>query len=1411
MLTSILFLATISFVQLPSIQKRIADEISQWLSSTFDMNVVSEKVHVSLLSGVMFEDLLVVNEYSDTLVCIKKLKLKPTHFNLRNLEKVYIEGMYLNGLLNDSTQKDYLSQLLDSLILTKTTITTKPELNIDIKSLWINNGKIDYGNPDNHIQIRYLNLFAKDMRLGDDLKFDISQMSWEMNEGVSHKFSADFNFSDKEQHITNFNWRSDNSYLKYSYHRDIPKDRVTIDDFELVADASSSKSIYKDFPDSLLIEIKNDLFIDSGTLVTNNLILKSNNKSLISGNLIVNDVYDMSDMTYRFEMTECTVNKDEWDWLEPLFDKNYLLSKLGSIEAKGMISGSPNDVDLKFDLDSDVGAMSADIFVGLSDTVSLPIYDGRLNFNEFNLQPFSRQGNLGKINAKLDVQGEGFDIASFNTIVSGYIAGLTWNNYNYQNINLNGRLKPNHFSGETTIADDNLELDFSGEIDFSGSKPKLDFVADIIETDLVALNLYKNSDKALFSSLIEINLVGSSWEDIEGDLDVFFTNLETEDYYYHIDDIYFKSIRSNVSDSLIIKSQFADVNLSGDINIPEIFNSFNSSFKPHLPLLPNGNTYRQDFNFKAKLYNTKTLTNLFLPSLRIADGTVLEGEFDSYNNNFSAKINSPEVIWNNLVIEHLDISTLANRENWLLDLKTSTVSQTGNNLFENIELENKGSYGDWRYSILWASGDTLKYDGYIKGNYNVSPKKLSMAFDESQLYFADTLWQLNNTSQFSYSNGNIVSNINLFNPSQKLDLTINNDQIELSFNNFETYNFYPWMVDAKTYLDGRLDGKMLMNSENELYGNLTIDSTLLNDYYFGDINANIYFDPQTKRQLIAGSVNANGEKEIDFNGSYLSQLDSNNFNLNIDVGYLDLAHIESYVDDIFEEFSGSITGKFDIYGAIDDAKFDAKFDVNKMIIDIPLLNTRMESYNTSKMNITEKYIDFDGVLFSDNYAGNALLTGELLHNNFTDFSLGLQLDVDSFLCLNTDAFNEERYYGKVISTGDVTFKGPLDAIAININAKTEKGTDIFIPLDDDDAADDLSFIHFIDDKNIDLDSMWSAPLLSSNSDPLNIDFNLEFNDKSHLNLIFDEELGDKIRAKGNGFIKIGVNGSNDINMFGEYIVDEGEYLFTLQNFANKKFEIEQGATFVWDGDPYEAQMDLRALYKLNTNISPLSSEYNRNADVECRMIMTGQLLQPKIEFDVQIPKGDDLIKRILEERTNTEEKNTQQFLSLLVLNSFMSSDEFESTDVDYLSSTVSNGVEVLNNQLSNWTSQFTDRVDLGIKYRPSLGDTLSNKEFELLLNNMKLNDRITLNGNIGTLPSQNTTRVIGDLKVEYRLSDDGKLKLVAFRNLEESFEIQVDETNYTTGVGLFYRDEFEDFSNLWDRVIHLFKSKKNKL
>ena len=46
----------------------------------------------------------------------------------------------------------------------------------------------------------------------------------------------------------------------------------------------------------------------------------------------------------------------------------------------------------------------------------------------------------------------------------------------------------------------------------------------------------------------------------------------------------------------------------------------------------------------------------------------------------------------------------------------------------------------------------------------------------------------------------------------------------------------------------------------------------------------------------------------------------------------------------------------------------------------------------------------------------------------------------------------------------------------------------------------------------------------------------------------------------------------------------------------------------------------------------------------------------------------------------------------------------------------------------------------------------------------------------------------GDFKFEYKLSDDGKFRLVTFRKLEEV--IAPDVTNYTGGVG-FYTGQFK--------------------
>jgi len=42
-------------------------------------------------------------------------------------------------------------------------------------------------------------------------------------------------------------------------------------------------------------------------------------------------------------------------------------------------------------------------------------------------------------------------------------------------------------------------------------------------------------------------------------------------------------------------------------------------------------------------------------------------------------------------------------------------------------------------------------------------------------------------------------------------------------------------------------------------------------------------------------------------------------------------------------------------------------------------------------------------------------------------------------------------------------------------------------------------------------------------------------------------------------------------------------MFTLQNIINKKFEIERGSTISWGGNPYDADINLDAVYTTSTS------------------------------------------------------------------------------------------------------------------------------------------------------------------------------------------------------------------------------------
>jgi hypothetical protein len=457
-------------------------------------------------------------------------------------------------------------------------------------------------------------------------------------------------------------------------------------------------------------------------------------------------------------------------------------------------------------------------------------------------------------------------------------------------------------------------------------------------------------------------------------------------------------------------------------------------------------------------------------------------------------------------------------------------------------------------------------------------------------------------------------------------------------------------------------------------------------------------------------------------------------------------------------------------------------------------------------------ISFDNVWFFDGTGRNkAIATGTIFHDWFKNFNFDVGLDASQFLAMNTTEKDNNLYYGKAFVSGLVNIGGYSNKMSIDLDVKTEKGTTISIPLSTSDEISENDFIEFVTNDTV--------KKVEEEIDLSNIimNFDLEATPDAEVRLVFDEQIGDVMKANGDGDLEFRINQQGDFNIYGDYKVKDGDYLFTLQNIINKRFDLEEGGTIKWNGDPYDAQLNLTAVYRLRARLyellagvedSSAAAIYKKRTPVNLKLIMTKSMLNPDIAFDIDLPTADETTKNkvrsilyVSDQQENIQELNKQVF-SLLVLNQFLTPTGHEG--VGYTGNVAgTTSFELMSNQVSNWLSKISNDFDVGFNYRP--GDDLSGQEVELALSTQIFNDRLILDGNFGvsdnkgvSTESQNANNIIGDFSMEYKITEDGKLRVKAFNVSNQSY-IERTSSNYTQGVGLFYRKEFDKFGDLFKK------------
>jgi hypothetical protein len=182
----------------------------------------------------------------------------------------------------------------------------------------------------------------------------------------------------------------------------------------------------------------------------------------------------------------------------------------------------------------------------------------------------------------------------------------------------------------------------------------------------------------------------------------------------------------------------------------------------------------------------------------------------------------------------------------------------------------------------------------------------------------------------------------------------------------------------------------------------------------------------------------------------------------------------------------------------------------------------------------------------------------------------------------------------------------------------------------------------------------------------------------------------------------------------------------------------------------------------------------------------------------------------------------RQVFSLLVLNSFVTPLQLSgaagggATNMGTLAGSVASTStsELLSSQLSSMLSKISKDFDVGVTYRP--GDAITSKEMEVALSTQLFNDKLSIDGNVGVnnrnqtiTNTNNPNNIVGDVNVDYKLTDDGKVRVKAFNRPNDITQIY-SSSLYTQGLGVFYREEFDTIGELYKRYLSILKIRKNK-
>jgi hypothetical protein len=1420
-------------LQFSSVQTYLTKRVATFLGKELNANISLDKIYIKPFSTLSLQNFAIIEQNGDTTLYAEKLNatldLLKFFDNKVTIEKIKLEGAYLNYQIyaGSSNLSKYIAYFAPP---KKQKKEKKQKLELALNRIELDNNKFrmvnhNFTHPREGVNFADLEVteisgVLDKIKLDSILSAQLSELTLKEKSGFHLKeLTALASYTDNEMKFDDLRIRTNNStigdHLVFSY-----------DDFSDFSSFITKVNVKANLKDSYVDSRDIEFFaptmrtVQFTTTITNaelsgsvsdilarNVDISTGKKTNLLANFTIKGLPNIDKTIFGFAIKELKTSGEDIEYFVPkLADGKKIqlpaqIHNLQDLNYAGSFVGLYNDFNAEGTLNTAVGSLRANAQIAIKNLVS---YNGKISAQNFKIGDVLNQKNIGTASFDLKLNGKGLDLKDVDLKFEGNLKNSTIYKYTYDQAHVEGTFQNKILTMHGLVDDKNLKLTYNSTIDWASQDVNYTLDASIAHASPNKLGWLVKDSVEIHQANINTNLIGNNLNNLAGQLHADSVRFSTTKGLFFIEDINFTAQGDDQNRVLSLHSDVLDANIAGVIDLNTIVPYFKSLAMRYAPAI-NFETKHynpQNFNLEVNVKSFQPISSLLDPSLSLDDGAHLNAQFSSEDYKAKFIAYSPTVVYKGVKLTNLSVVENADQKAFSLDILADRVNFADSTYVNNVSIKNKLANDSLVFNLELSERTATNYLN-LKGDIHFAHNSPAyIRFRPSFIVINKDTWELNDEANMHISQGKVhVSDLILSQDKQrvKLDgiLSKDTDQLHLLFSNFSLTSLQGITKPLGINLKGSLDGKVDVTSvfKNPVASaNIQTSPIIYNEIPIGQLGLKADFNPNTGNMLIDLKLLDDLQRGVLVNGEYNFYNEDEYLNLKGTLKETDLIIFQPFLKNLISNLKGKGNANIEIKGTFKNPKItglgkfnDAEFTVNYLNTHYYIDNQIALVENNAIMLQNLSVRDIKG----NKAQANGLINLKKLANPYID----IDVSGTRFMILNTSFKDNNLYYGTAYASGLFRFKGYTSSINIDIDAKSESGTSITLPFNSAMTVSDNDFIYFVNPDSTENENSVKRSLFSG----LTMNMNLNFTPDAELNL--QTSMG-SLKGSGNGTIAMKISSLGDFEMFGDYVVNQGKFHFTAQDFINKYFDIKEGGTIRWTGNPSEAVINLNAIYQQRTAVGPLYNAAGYSGDNErvlaqADMLIKGTLEQPDVTFDLNFPQNPyikDQLQSFLSDANNVN----QQALSLIVRRSFTPSSSSE-IGREVNNTLLSAGTEIAFNQLNNIISQSLNVNFLDLNIR-SFNDASASLRL--------LDDRLVISGGITDRTNFEATDltffrqgVTTDAELTYKLRSDGNLLFRAYnRPYTRNFLIRSLDAEYITALGLVYRQEFNSLGEFWRKL-----------